>query len=39
MNKQQVLNKIERAWTAFKESYAGLTDEQLLNPALRKAGR
>lgn len=34
MNKQQVLNKIEQAWTAFKESYAGLTDEQLLKPGV-----
>lgn len=32
MKKQQVLNKIERAWAAFKESYAGLTVEQLLQP-------
>lgn len=34
MKKQQVLNKIEQAWTAFKESYAGLTDEQLLKPGV-----
>jgi hypothetical protein len=34
MNKQQVLNKIEQAWTAFKESYAGLSDEQLLEPGV-----
>lgn len=34
MNKQQVLKKIERAWTAFKESYAGLSDEQLLEPGV-----
>ena len=30
MNRQQVLKKIERAWAAFKESFAGLTDEPLL---------
>lgn len=30
MKKQQVLNKIEQAWAAFKGSYAGLTDEQLM---------
>jgi len=30
MKKQQVLNKLEQAWATFKESYAGLTDEQLL---------
>lgn len=34
MNKQQVLEKIERAWAAFKESYAGLTEEQLLEPGV-----
>ena len=30
MKKKQVLNKIERAWSKFKESYAGLTAEQLI---------
>jgi len=30
MKKKQVLNKIERAWSTFKESYAGLTAEQLI---------
>jgi hypothetical protein len=34
MNRQQVLKKIERAWTAFKESYAGLSDKQLLEPGV-----
>jgi hypothetical protein len=34
MKKGQVLNKIERAWATFKESYAGLTDEQLVAPGV-----
>ena len=34
MKKQQLLNKLDRAWEAFNESYAGLTDEQLLEPGV-----
>lgn len=34
MKKQQVLDKIERAWVAFKESYAGLTAEQMAVPGV-----
>lgn len=34
MNKQQFLIKLEKAWIAFKESYAGLTEEQLLQPGV-----
>ncbi len=30
MKKEQVLKKIEAAWEGFKESYAGLSDEQVL---------
>ena len=30
MTKQQLLKKIDAAWEAFKESYAGLSDSQLL---------
>jgi hypothetical protein len=30
MNKQQVLNKLDKAWTAFNESYAGLSEGQML---------
>jgi hypothetical protein len=30
MKKQQILNKLEHAWATFKRSYAGLTDEQLV---------
>ncbi len=34
MKKQQVLNKLEQAWAMFKESYAGLSDEQLVEPGV-----
>ena len=34
MKKQQLLNKLEQAWAAFNESYAGLTDEQLTTPGV-----
>jgi len=34
MRKQQVLNKIERAWAAFRESYDGLIAEQLQQPGV-----
>ncbi len=30
--KQQLLNKLEQAWATFKESYAGLTEEQMMEP-------
>ncbi len=30
MNKQQLLNHLDRAWEALKESYAGLSDDELL---------
>jgi hypothetical protein len=32
--KQKLLNKLEEAWTAFQESYAGLTEEQLVEPGV-----
>ena len=34
MKKQQLLNKLERAWASFQESYACLTEEQLLEPGV-----
>jgi hypothetical protein len=34
MKKQQLLNKLEQAWASFKESYAGLADEQLIAPGV-----
>lgn len=32
MDKQTLLGKIERAWTGFQASYAGLAPEQMLTP-------
>src|SRR5881275_2707793 len=32
MDKQQLLKHLEKAWTAIKESYAGLSDSQLMEP-------
>ena len=32
MERQQLLKRLERAWTAFKESYTDLTDTQLTEP-------
>jgi hypothetical protein len=34
MGRQQLLQRLDRAWVAFKESYAGLTDAQLLEPGV-----
>ena len=34
MKKQQLLKKLEQAWTSFKESYAGLSAEQLVEPGV-----
>jgi hypothetical protein len=34
MYKQQLLKKLEKAWTGFQEAYAGLTDAQLLQPGV-----
>ena len=34
MTKQQLLIKLEHAWATFKGSYAGLTDEQLVEPGV-----
>lgn len=32
MKKQQLLDKLEKAWQSFKDSYAGLSDEQMKMP-------
>ncbi len=32
MDKQQLLKRLEKAWTAIKESYAGLSDSQMMEP-------
>ena len=34
MNRQQLLKQLDTAWTAFKESYAGLSDSQLTEPGV-----
>ena len=34
MNTQQVLQRLESAWRDFEDSYAGLTDAQLLVPGV-----
>ena len=35
MNTRQVLERLERAWTDFEESYAGLSSEQVLVPGVQ----
>jgi hypothetical protein len=34
MEKQQLLKRLEKAWTEIKESYAGLSDAQLTEPGV-----
>jgi uncharacterized protein (TIGR03083 family) len=34
MKKQQLFQKLEKAWTALKESYAGLSEAQLTEPGV-----
>lgn len=34
MDRQQLLKQIDKAWVAFKASYAGLTDSQLTEPGV-----
>jgi hypothetical protein len=34
MNRQQLLIQLDKAWTAFKESYAGLSESQLTEPGV-----
>jgi hypothetical protein len=34
MDRQQLLNRLEKAWTELKESYAGLSDAQLMEPGV-----
>jgi hypothetical protein len=34
MNRQQVLQKLDKAWAEIKESYAGLSDSQLTEPGV-----
>lgn len=34
MDRKQVLLKLEKAWAAFNQSYAGLNDDQMLQPGV-----
>jgi hypothetical protein len=34
MNRQQLLDRINNAWTAFQQSYVGLPDAQLISPGV-----
>ena len=34
MDRQQLLKRLEKAWTALKESYADLPDSQLIEPGV-----
>jgi hypothetical protein len=34
MNRQQLLQQLDKAWATFKESYAGLSDAQLTEPGV-----
>lgn len=34
MDRQQLLKQLDKAWTALKESYAGLSDQQLTEPGV-----
>jgi hypothetical protein len=34
MNRQQLLKQLDKAWTAFKESYADLSESQLTEPGV-----
>ena len=37
MNRQQLLQRLDKAWVDFKASYAGLPEEQLLEPGVTGA--
>ncbi|HXF63616.1 MAG TPA: DinB family protein [Caldilineaceae bacterium] len=34
MNREQLLNRLDKAWIALKESYAGLSEAQLTEPGV-----
>jgi hypothetical protein len=34
MNRQQLLNKLDKVWAEFRQSYAGLSDAQLVEPGV-----
>ena len=37
MDRRQLLKRLDKAWAAFKESYAGLSDAQLMKPGVTGA--
>ncbi len=37
MDRAQLLNRLEKAWSAFRESYAGLSESELLEPGVTGA--
>ena len=37
MNRSQLLKRLDKAWEAFKESYAGLSDSELMEPGVTGA--
>jgi hypothetical protein len=37
MDRQQLLKRLDAEWVAFKDSYAGLTDAELLEPGVTNA--
>jgi len=37
VGKQQVLKRLQQAWAAFQESYAGLSDAELMEPGVTGA--
>lgn len=34
MKKQTILDRLDQAWIAFKQSYTGLTNEQMQQPGV-----
>lgn len=36
MNRSQLLKRLDKAWQTFKESYAGLSDAELMEPGVTK---
>ena len=37
VDKQQLLRRLDKAWVAFKDSYAGLSESDILEPGVTKA--
>jgi hypothetical protein len=37
MTRQQLLQRLDKAWIAFKDSYAGLSESDILEPGVTKA--